>query len=97
MLMNAQGRGGVWIIDVNGITDFANYRMAEILGTTVVDLIGNTSFEYMFPQDTERTPRLFDGERALQPFCLHLRRKDGSPSQWWSRAPRFMSAACFGA
>lgn len=78
--MDSHGRDGIWIIDANANTLYANGRMAEILGTTVADLIGKPSFEYVFPKDIERAQRLFnrkkDGNSA--PFNFHLRRKNGS-------------------
>jgi PAS domain S-box-containing protein len=76
-----QDRDGIWIIDAKANTVFANARMAEILGTTVADLIGKPSFEYVFPKDRERAQKLFERKEGgdSQPFYFHIRRKDGTP------------------
>ena len=42
---------GIWIIDVNAQTVYANQRMAEILGTTPAEMVGHPSFDYVFPED----------------------------------------------
>src|SRR5438067_831120 len=42
---------GLWIIDAEGKTVFANAAMARILGTTAADLSGQDSFVYVFPED----------------------------------------------
>ena len=55
--------------------------MAKLLRTTVEDLIGKPSFEYVFPEDVPAAQRLFDSKSRgdLQPFDFRLRRKDGTP------------------
>ena len=74
---------GIWIIDENGQTVFANQRMAEILGTSPSEMIGHPSFTYVFPEDAAAAQRLFDGKKRgdIDPFHFKLRRKDGS-SVW---------------
>ena len=71
---------GIWIIDAEGKTVFANNRMAEILGTSAASMIGEDSFLYVYPEDATAAQRLFDskkrGDSAL--FHFKLRRKDGS-------------------
>jgi PAS domain S-box-containing protein len=73
---------GIWIIDENAVTLYANVAMAEILGTTVPRLIGKHSFDFLFPEDSQSAQRLFDarqrGETA-SPFRFRLKRQDGSP------------------
>jgi PAS domain S-box-containing protein len=54
---------GIWIIAANAITLYANSRMAEILGTTVDDLIGQPSFDYVFPEDLGAAQELFDRKK----------------------------------
>jgi len=72
---------GIWIIDDNGQTVFANQRMADILGTSPPEMIGQPSFAYVFPEDVAAAQRLFDGKKRgdINPFHFKLRRKDGSP------------------
>ena len=71
---------GLWIINAQGATVYANEDMAQILRTTVADLIGKDSFLYVFPEDLDAARQLFAvkqaGDRA--PFHFRLRRVDGS-------------------
>ena len=73
-------RDGIWIIDAEGKTLFANESMAEILGTTIADLAGQDSFLYVFPEDLPAAQRLFSSKQAGSPAPFHfkLRRSDGS-------------------
>ena len=71
---------GIWIIDAEARTLFANAAMSEILGTSVAQLTGKHSFDYVFPEDVAAAQRLFEakirGDKA--PFHFRLRREDGS-------------------
>jgi PAS domain S-box-containing protein len=71
---------GIWIIDSEGQTVFANQRMAEILGTSPSEMIGHPSFAYVFEEDVSTAQRLFDAKKRgdINPFHIKLRRKDGS-------------------
>jgi PAS domain S-box-containing protein len=71
---------GIWIVDVNGKTVYANQRMAEILGTTPAEMVGHPSFDYVFPEDIPAAQRLFDAKKRgdINPFHFRLRCKDGS-------------------
>jgi PAS domain S-box-containing protein len=71
---------GIWIIDSDARTLYANAAMAEILGTSAPALIGQPSFDYLFPEDVEAAERLFDAKQRgdANPFHFKLRRKDGS-------------------
>ncbi len=73
---------GIWIIDSNASTLYANPTMAEILGTTVLELIGKPSFDYVFPEDVEAARKLFESKQRGEksPFHFRLRRKDGTPT-----------------
>ena len=70
---------GLWIINAQGTTVYANEDMAHILGTTIADLIGKDSFLYVYPEDLEAAKQLFafkqGGDRS--PFHFRLRRMDG--------------------
>jgi len=72
---------GLWIVNDEAHTLFANERMAEILGTTQTDLAQRNSFDYIYPEDLPAAERLFrlktSGNRL--PFHFKLRRKDGMP------------------
>src|SRR4051812_26547454 len=71
---------GIWIINSDGQTVYASQRMAAILGTSVHEMIGCPSFNYVFPDDLAAAQRLFDNKRAgnADPFHFRLRRKDGT-------------------
>lgn len=72
---------GLWIIDAQGATVYANEDMAEMLGTTSSDLLGKDSFLYVFPEDLDAAKKLFAFKRAgsRAPFRFKLRRVDGCP------------------
>ena len=76
-------KDGIWIIDAEGKTVFANEPMAEMLRTTTAELIGKDSFVYVFPEDAATAQRLFSAKKAgsSAPFHFKLRRADGS-SVW---------------
>jgi PAS domain S-box-containing protein len=71
---------GIWIIDAAGDTVLANARMGEILKTSPSEMIGQSSFSYIFPEDEPAARRLFEAksEGDSKPFHFRLRRKDGS-------------------
>jgi PAS domain S-box-containing protein len=71
---------GIWIIDIEAKTAYANERMAEILGTSPAEMVGRESFAYVFPEDVDAAQRLFDAKIRgdTKPFHFKLRRKDGS-------------------
>ena len=71
---------GMWIMDRDATTVYASVSMAEILGTTRHEMIGQSSFTYVFPEDVATVCRWFDfkKDRNADPFRFKLRRKDGS-------------------
>jgi len=71
---------GIWIIDSEGTTLYANSPMGEILGADPAELLGKTSFAYVFPEDLEAAQRLFESKQHgdVKPFHFRLRRKDGT-------------------
>ena len=71
---------GIWIIDSQARTLYANPAMAEILGTTTSALIGKPSFDYVFPEDVGAAQKLFESKQRGEagPFHFRLRRADGS-------------------
>ncbi len=73
-------RDGIWIIGADAKTTYANERMAEILGTSPAEMIGQESFAYIFPEDVDAAQRLFDAKTRgdTKPFQFKLRRQDGS-------------------
>lgn len=71
---------GIWIIDSDAVTLYANSAMAEILATASSSLIGKPSFDYVFPEDVDAAQKLFDSKQRgdAGPFHFRLRRADGS-------------------
>src|SRR3954468_1946731 len=78
--MRTKSPDGIWIINAEGKTLFANERMSNILGTPLSTLLGEDSFLYVFPEDRDEAQRLFSSKQAgnSAPFQFKLRRKDGS-------------------
>jgi PAS domain S-box-containing protein len=74
------GLEGLWIIDADATTVYANSTMCEILGTDPLELIGAPSFNYIFPEDVEAARELFESKQrgGMSPFHFRLKRKDGS-------------------
>lgn len=81
MQRDAEMRDGIWTIDAAGITAFANEPMAVMLGTTVGEMIGKSSFDFVYPEDLEAARRLFEGKSRgdMSPFEFRIRRTDGTP------------------
>jgi PAS domain S-box-containing protein len=75
-----KSQDGIWIIDADGNTTLANSRMAEILGVSPNEMVGQPSFSYVYPEDVAAAQRLFDAKSKgdSKPFHFKLRRKDGS-------------------
>jgi PAS domain S-box-containing protein len=76
----AKQADGIWIIDAEALTLYANSAMAEILGTTTSSLIGKPSFDYVFPEDAGAAQKLFESKQRgdAGPFHFRLRRADDS-------------------
>ncbi len=74
---------GVWMYDVAGVTTFMSARMAQMLGCTVEEAVGQPIFKFIDEsRRAEITSRLESRVRVLNVgdhFDFVLRRKDGSP------------------
>lgn len=68
-------RAGIWIIDNQGNTTFANGRMAEILETTPEAMKGRPSFDHVFPEDVATAQKLFSAKQRgdMDPFEFRIR------------------------
>lgn len=71
---------GIWIINADATTLYANAAMGDILGIEAARLIGEPSFDYVFAEDVEAPQRLFDTRKRGDAARFHfkLRRVDGS-------------------
>jgi PAS domain S-box-containing protein len=71
---------GIWTIDADGITTFANTRIAQWLGYTVEQMIGRPTLDFVFADDRGAARTAFE-KRANTPVTageLRLERRDGS-------------------
>lgn len=76
---------GVWVIDAQSRTSFANPRMAEMLGYTVEEMIGRPLFDFM-DEEGQRIARANVERRKAGVTEAHdflFRRKDGTAL--WTR------------
>ncbi len=72
---------GIWLIDTEARTLYANKRMAELLDVNVEDMLGHTVLEFVYPEDES------DGYSRIrsnllgnyEQFDFRFRRKDGRP------------------
>jgi PAS domain S-box-containing protein len=71
---------GVWMIDTEEKTEYANRRMAEMLGCTTKEMIGRSAFDFVYEADLANAERKLEqrkrGVGELAEF--RQRRKDGS-------------------
>jgi PAS domain S-box-containing protein len=71
---------GVWIIDAENQTVFANNRMAQMLGYTLDEIVGAPVLAFMSEESqaiaSAKIKRLYQGHRET--FDFQLRHKDGS-------------------
>ena len=72
---------GIWAVNENFVTTFANRRMAEILGYTVEDLIGHTFLDFMLNEDkSSYAGHMKIGEQGIsERFELRLQHSNGKP------------------
>lgn len=70
---------GIWVIDANARTTFANRRMAEMLGYTVEEMIGKHLFDFMDEQGKKSAQKLLERRRQeiKEQHDFEFVRKDG--------------------
>jgi PAS domain S-box-containing protein len=73
------GLEGIWIIAEDGETLFANNRMAEMFGCAVDDMVGHSSFDFVFPEDhrSARARYKMARQQVASDPEFRFRRKDG--------------------
>ena len=71
---------GIWVVDAKGSTTYANRRMAEMLGTTVEDLLVSSVFDFMAPEAREAAAKQLELRRSgvEEQHEFRFRRRDGS-------------------
>ena len=70
---------GIWVLDPQGRTTFANARMAEMLGISVAEMPGRSVFDFIDPEDRSRTAARLKQRRQgiAEVFDLRFHRADG--------------------
>ncbi|MCL5957891.1 MAG: PAS domain S-box protein, partial [Chloroflexi bacterium] len=71
---------GIWVIDAESKTVFVNARMAEMLGYTADEMMGQPLFVFTDEEDQSLTETLLDRRRhgVREQHDFKFRRKDGS-------------------
>jgi PAS domain S-box-containing protein len=71
---------GIWVIDKNQISTFANKKMAEMLGMSIDEIIGTSLSGYIFPEDIishyEQMELRKSGKSTI--YERRYKRKDGT-------------------
>lgn len=70
---------GIWMNGLDGLTSFANQRMAAMLATTPEAMIGRLPTDFIFPEDHERALGIISRTLAggSEEFEISFRRADG--------------------
>jgi len=89
---------GIWIIDAEGRTTFANPRMAEMLAVPMEDLQGASYREFLYPEDRVAADARRDERRKGVASIQEVRflRRDGAEA--WaliSTTPCFAEDGCY--
>ncbi|HYO56271.1 PAS domain S-box protein [Archangium sp.] len=73
-------REGIWTIDVESRTNYANQRMAEMLGYTVDEMLGMSMFDFMDEEGRLIAARNVERRKSgiVEQHDFKLKRKDGS-------------------
>lgn len=73
-------KDGVRIIDAGARTVYANERMGEILGAAPSEVMGQPSFDFVFPENASAAQHLFASKMRgnADRFRFKLHRKDSS-------------------
>lgn len=69
---------GIWTIDGDGNTAFANNRMAEFLRLRVDEIAGRPALDFVVDQDRESAQAALEGRTSGPLHELRLKRSDGS-------------------
>ena len=70
---------GIWVLDPEGRTTFANARMAEMLESSVAEMLGRPFFDFMFPEDRSGAAARLEQRRQgiADVHDFRFRRADG--------------------
>jgi hypothetical protein len=86
-----ESQDGIWIIDADSKTILANARMAEILGASPDEMLGQPSFSYVFAEDVAAAQRCSKPKaRGIQShFILGCAERTAQRYGWMCRAARY--------
>jgi diguanylate cyclase (GGDEF)-like protein/PAS domain S-box-containing protein len=76
-------REGIWMVDADGRTTFANRALAELLDTTVADMLGRTIDEFIAGMQDSRGRRSADAEVGSGEHEVCLLTREGR--EIWAR------------
>ncbi len=78
---------GIWQIDADAVTTYANPRMAEMLGYTVQEMLGRPVFDFVADDDRQTMETQLERQRSgiQEQHEMRFQRKDGLPL-WTSAA-----------
>jgi PAS domain S-box-containing protein len=87
----------VWAIDLDGRHTYANPAVERILGYTPEELVGQSAFAYMHPEDRERIaeelPGFIERKEGWSGLVVRWLHKDGSVRQLESNSSPIISPA----
>lgn len=71
---------GIWILDAEDRTTFANRKMAEMLGYTVEEMLGKPPFDFLYAEEQAMIRARLERRRQglTEQYDSRYRRKDGS-------------------
>jgi PAS domain S-box-containing protein len=71
---------GIWVVDVEGGTSYVNRRMADMLGFTVVEMLGRPMLDFLGDKGREALASQLRECRqgSTKQYDIKLRRKDGA-------------------
>ncbi|MBC7834673.1 MAG: PAS domain S-box protein [Phycisphaerales bacterium] len=71
---------GIWIIDAEGLTTFANAKMAEMLGDTAQGMLGKSMYEFAGEDERQIAEANLERRRVgiSEPHDFRFRRRDGT-------------------
>lgn len=76
---------GIWVVDAEGRTEYANPQLAHMLGYTVTEMHGLSVFDCIFPEDTAALLAARERRKAhaREVYEFRYKRRDGS--ELWAR------------
>ncbi|MHB1261626.1 MAG: PAS domain S-box protein [Thermoplasmatota archaeon] len=77
---------GIWTLDKEGRTTFANRVMAELLGYTREEMVGRHVFDFMHPEDLEDGRMKLGGLMAGTRVALDFRFRKKNGMDLWTQA-----------